>query len=145
MSFDGLSKPSQLHAYSDPLSPYLGATRAASEAAKKPRIDKSKASYRDSAVDEHASDYLQEEREDKDGLLPEEYEQMMMLAKLRGVMNLSFEEGVLYYFHFNETTGLVELINDRDNRVMLTLTPEELLQVSQRMQRYAGRMTDQSA
>lgn len=142
MSFDGVPKPSQLSPSTDPLSPYLGANQAAYEAQNRPKIQKSQASEKSKAVDHQSGDYLNEKEDKDEGLQPEEYEQILILARLRGIMNLSFKEGVLYQFHFNEETGLVELINENENTVMLTLSVEELLQVSQRMSRYAGRMSD---
>lgn len=145
MSFDGIPRPSQLQPYGDPLNPYIGAHEAADEARRKHRIEKNRESYKKDRVHKELEQYHDREEDNDEGLTPEEHEQIMIFAKLRGIMNFSLESGVLYRFHLNEDTGLVDLIDDRDESVVLTLTPEELVQVSERMQRYAGVITDRKA
>ncbi len=146
MSFDGIPKPSQMHAYADPLSPYLGAHQANEAARSRPKIGKNKAAYSTEKINKELEQYQGiDDEEPKEGLNEEEREQILIFAKLRGLMNFSLESGVLYRFQVNEETGLVDLIDSRDEKVLLTLTAEELLKVSEKINRYAGMITDREA
>ncbi len=145
MSFDGIPKPSQLHAYADPLSPYIGANQANEAARHQPRVKKNREAYDAEKVNKELEQYYDPEDEPQEGLNEEEREQILVFAKLRGLMNFSLEQGVLYRFQVNESSELVDLIDSRNGQVMLTLTGDELLQVSEKIQRYAGIITDREA
>ncbi len=145
MSFDGIPRPSQMHAYADPLSPYIGANQASEAARHRPKVGKNKEAYDTEKVNKELEQYHDTDDEPREGLSEEEREQILIFAKLRGLMNFSLENGVLYKFQVNDETGIVNLVDPRDDTVMLTLTGEELLQVSEKINRYAGMIADREA
>lgn len=146
MSFDGVARPSQLNPYADPLSASLGAHEAAREARRKPRVEKKRDAYEAIAAHKDLARYdLDDDEASADTLSDEEREQVLLFAKLRGVMNLSLETGALYRFAYNEQTGQADLLHDRTGQVVLSLSVEELLQLSQRMARYTGMIANRSA
>ena len=142
MSFDGIPRAP----YSDPLGSQLAAYEA-QKLKKKPSISSVKDSDGINAVHkENRQHHDAEDDDDKqEGLTEEEQEQILIFAKLRGLLNFSLKEGVVYRFQLNEDTQLIELVEASTGRVMLTLTPDELTSVFTKIERYAGLMTDHSA
>lgn len=94
---------------------------------------------------ENAQHPPDDEGKHKHRLTQEEQEQILAFAKLRGIVNLSFEEGIVYRFQVNEATGMIELIEDSSKKVMFEFSPEELSDVFSRLARYAGHVADQCA
>ena len=146
MSFDGVPRPTQLNPYADPTNPCVGAHQASHAAAHRPRVSGNKETFGSEGVRKELAQYRDsEDKESKEELTDEEREQLMLFAKLRGIMNFSLDSGVLYRFDFNDETERVELIDDRDGSVVLVLTIDDMLAMSLRMERYAGMITDREA
>ncbi|MBK8189555.1 MAG: hypothetical protein IPK79_03810 [Vampirovibrionales bacterium] len=145
MSFDGVARPSMLNPYADPLSASLGAHEAARETRNKPRVEKKRGAYETIGSHKDLARYSVDEDEQGEGLSEEEREQVLLFARLRGLMNFSLDNSVLYRFVYNPESGRADLVDDRNQRVMLSLTIDELLRLSQRMVRYAGMIADKSA
>ena len=108
MSFDGIPRPSQLQPYGDPLGAHIGANQAADQSRRKPRIGKTRESFSVDPVHKELEQYPREDDEEQEAFSDEEREQLLVFAKLRGIMNFSLENGVLYRFTVNETSGLVD-------------------------------------
>ncbi|MCE3234446.1 MAG: FlaG protein [Vampirovibrio sp.] len=145
MGFEGIPRPAQVNPYTDPLNPYAAANAARSEQAGKPLIksltkeEQVKALQRDNREQPQSDD-----DEEGEAFTEEEAEQIRLFAKMRGLINISLQSGVRYEFHVNPETGLVDLIDMESGQVVLQLQPEELMQLSQKIQRYAGMLTDRS-
>lgn len=145
MGFEGIPRPAQVNPYTDPLNPYAAANAARSEQVGKPLIksltkeEQVKALQRDNREQSQSDD-----DEEGEAFTEEEAEQIRLFAKMRGLINISLQSGVRYEFHVNPETGLVDLIDMESGQVVLQLQPEELMQLSQKIQRYAGMLTDRS-
>ena len=145
MTFDGVPRPSQLNPYTDALGPYSGAY-AARDLAKVPKV---KAVDKKVAIDPLKEKLNQEyDDDDEEGaqefLSDEEKEQIQIFAKLRGLMNFALQEGVQYRFEIENETGCVNLVIVETGQIVLTLTPEELMHVCEKAQRYSGRIMDEA-
>jgi len=146
MSFDGVPRPSQVNPYADPLSPYAAASAAQTDKAGKPLVkgpDKEegvKAAHREEK--QHRDTEDDEER--GEAFSEEEAEQIRLMAKMRGLMNFSLEAGVNYEFQMNPETGLIDLIESESGALVMQLLPDELMQLSQKIQRFAGVLTDRA-
>lgn len=153
MSFDGVPRPTQLNAYSDPLSSYLASNEASEEARRKSQIKdidklaKSNPSRRKDEEDGFDGDDPGSHKRwiDYDLMSEEERELFRKFAQVRGLMNFSLESGARYSLQINTQTGMVDLVEQGTGQIKLSLTPTELHELSQRMERYAGIMTDRSA
>lgn len=148
MSLEGLPRIAPGLPGVDALSPYQAAFTARLEYAGKPLVKdrKDDGSIR-TLGREHRHDPEEDEHPAHDGQEPfseEEAEQIRMFARMRGVMNFSMESGVRYAFRINEASGCVDLVNTQTGEVALQLQPEEMLRLSERIQRYAGFLTDRS-
>jgi uncharacterized FlaG/YvyC family protein len=145
MGFDGIPRPAQVNPYTDPMNPYAAANSAKMERARKPLVkelnkeEQVKALYREQPH-HHDSD----EEQEHEPFSEEEEEQILLFAKMRGIMDFSLKTGVRYEFHINAQSGMVDLIDLESGQVVLQLQPEELLQLSQKIQRYAGMLTDRN-
>lgn len=145
MGFDGIFRPSQVNIQSDSMNPYLAANAAKTERMRKPLI-------KGPDQDEQVKSLQKEEKEsssddecnDQETLTEEEAEQLHILAKMRGLLNFSLQNGVRYEFHINSEDGLIDLIEAESGKVMLRLLPEEMLRLSEKIQRYAGMLIDRS-
>ncbi len=147
MSFDGLPRAAQAMPYSNSLNPYIGANQAQTLRRGKPSVDKNRQAFssddseralpQESGLSEHGGDPLTED----------EREQVLKFARLRGVLNFSLAHDGLYQFTYNEQTQQVELVDmtGGSHQVLLTLTIDELLQMSQRIERFAGLITSRQA
>jgi uncharacterized FlaG/YvyC family protein len=127
------------------MNPYAAANSAKMERARKPLVkelnkeEQVKALYREQPH-HHDSD----EEQEHEPFSEEEEEQILLFAKMRGIMDFSLKTGVRYEFHINAQSGMVDLIDLESGQVVLQLQPEELLQLSQKIQRYAGMLTDRN-
>jgi len=144
MSFDGIPRPSQVNPY-NPLGPYAAANAARTDQAAKPLI---KSPDKDEKVKALQQDHYRQQEQDDDergeSFTEEEIEEFMLLAKVRGVMNFAMDPEVHYEFRMNPHTGLVELWEVASEKLMLKLTPDEMMQLSEKLHRAAGMLTDQS-
>lgn len=145
MAFDGISRPSQLNAYADPLNPYIGANDAAESAKRKPKIKGNRETFEEDETFKKLDQYHGDDNDGSDDLSEEEREEIMKFARIRGIVNFALESGVTYEFTYNEESGLVDLQDTRDGKVMLSLSIDELLGLSDRMARYCGLMTNREA
>jgi len=145
MGFDGVPRPAQVNPYTDPLNPYTAANAARTDQAGKPLIKSLTKEEKIKALEEEKRDYPQQEDEEQgEAFSEEEAEQIRLFAKMRGLMNVSLESGMRYEFHINPQTGLVDMMEAETGKVVLQLQPDELMQLSQQIQRYAGMLTDRS-
>jgi uncharacterized FlaG/YvyC family protein len=144
MSFDGIPRPSSLNPYSDPLGAYAAANAARAEREGKPLVQSLDKEEKIKGLQREQRDQGQADHEDDDGeaFSEEEAEQIRIFAKMRGMMNLALDSAKRYEFRVNELTGLVDLIEMETGRLVLQLTPEELMDLSQKIERYAGVLTD---
>jgi uncharacterized FlaG/YvyC family protein len=145
MGFDGIPRPAQINPYTDAMNPYAAASSARSEQAQRPLV---KALTKEEQIkalqrEQHQQDD-EEDEEDAEPFSEEEEAQIRLFAKMRGLMNFSLEQGVRYEFRINAQTGLVDLVDVGSDTVVLQLHPDELMQLSQKIQRYAGMLTDRS-
>jgi uncharacterized FlaG/YvyC family protein len=144
MGFDGIPKPAQ-YSPTGPLNPYLADHAAKAERAKKPQVRRQENDENVTATHKELPHYGDEqENHARHELTEEEYEQIMTFAKMRGIMNLAFEQGEKYHFNVNPQTGLVDIIAERTGHIVLSITPLELMEMTQRIHRYAGVLTDRS-
>ncbi len=147
MGFDGIPRPSQITPYTDALNPYIAGNAARAEQAGKPLVKGPQREEQIKSVHKEERQYHEadDEEENEEGFTEEEAEQVRLFARMRGLMNFSLESGTRYEFRMNPETGLMDLVEADSGQVVLTLTPEELLQLSRKIQRYAGMLTDRSA
>lgn len=144
MSFDGMIRPSQFTPVSGN-NPYLADHAARSENVRKPRVIEALGDQKATEVHKELPHYNNDdEKKRKKHLTPEEYEEIMLFARMRGVMNLAFEDSELYQFQLNPETGKIDLIAMTTGEVKMSLTPDELSQLSEKIDRYAGVLTDRS-
>lgn len=145
MGFEGIPRPAQVNPYTDPLNAYAAANAARTDNAGKPLIRSlSKEEQVKALQRENKEHHPDDEEEEGEAFTEEEAEQIRLFAKMRGLMNISLQSGVRYEFHVNPETGLVDLIDMESRQVVLQLQPEELMQLSRKIQRYAGMLTDRS-
>jgi uncharacterized FlaG/YvyC family protein len=145
MGFDGVPRPAQVNPYTDPLNPYTAANAARLEQAGKPLIKSPGKDEKVKGLQKEKREYPQSDEEDKgESFSEEEAEQILLFAKMRGLINISLQNDMRYEFHINSETNLVDLIEVASGTVILQLRPEELMQLSQKIQRYAGMLTDRS-
>ncbi|MDX2085542.1 MAG: flagellar protein FlaG [Candidatus Melainabacteria bacterium] len=146
MSMDGLPRSAALGSAFDAHAAAAYQSQAAQAYRRKRPIEKS-ASAIPTHEEENRLGQLSDEDEEnaqQEWLNEEERQQVMLFAKIRGLMNISLEEGVAYRFAVAADTGLIELLREDSQAVVLTLTPEEMVSLYKRMERYAGLLTDQS-
>ena len=145
MGFEGIPRPAQVNPYTDPLNPYAAANAARSDQAGKPLVKSLTKEEQVKALQRESQEHSQTDDEaEGEAFTDEEAEQIRLFAKMRGLMNISLQSGVRYEFHVNSETGLVDLVDVESGQVILQLQPEELMQLSQKIQRYAGMLTDRS-
>ncbi len=146
MGFEGLPRPAQVNPYTDPLNPYTAGNLARAEQAGKPLIQKLSSEEAIKALEEERRREQAEEDEEEQGeaFSEEEAEQIRLFAKMRGLMNVSLETGKRYEFRLNALTGMVELVELPSEDLILQLTPLELARLSDKLERYAGLLTDLS-
>lgn len=146
MSFDGAPRPTQVNPYANPLNPYAAAHQARAEKSAKPLVQGLSKDEKIKALEQETHDAAPDEDDEHPGeaLSDDEAELIRLFAKMRGLMNFSLEQGVRYEFQLNPHTGWVDLIKESTGECVLQLTPEELMQLSEKIQRYAGRLTDQT-
>ena len=145
MSFDGIPRPSQMNMAQDPLNPYLAANAAKTEQAGKPLI---KSPDKDEQVKALQQDHQRYQENDDDERREhfdeEEIEEIMLLAKMRGVMHFAMDPDIDYEFRLNPQSGMVELWEVAAHKLMLKLTPDEMMNLSEKIHRAAGMLTDRS-
>lgn len=145
MSFDGSPRPSQINSCNDPLGPYTAYNAAKSDQLRKPLI---KSPDKDEEVKGVQREQHQAADKDSDNRREtfdeEELEEIMLLAKMRGIMNFALDPNVHYEFHLNPEIGLVELREVNSGKLMLKLTPDEMMSLSEKIHRVAGILADRS-
>lgn len=144
MAFDGIPKPAQ-YSPGGPLNPYAADNAARVQNAKTPKIKKAPSDQGATPTYKELPHYDTDEKEDTQRhLTEEEYEQIMLFARLRGIMNLALDKGEQYQFQVNPETALVDVIAVSTGRVMISMTAVELMEMTQRIHRYAGVLTDRN-
>jgi len=146
MGFEGLSQPGQMNLYTGANNPYLAANAAKLTAAKSPLVKKTEQDEAVTATQRDDRDNAQPDDEDERGerFSEEEAGAIRHMATLRGVLNLALEAGKRYEFQLDAASGLVNLISMETGECILQLYPEELMQLSQKIQRYAGMLTNRA-
>lgn len=146
MAFDGIPRPSQITPYTDVMNPYVAGNAARTEQAGKPLVQGPEKEDKIKSVHKEERQYhdAEDEEEKEESFSEEEAEQLKIFARMRGIMNFSLESGTRYEFKINPENGMVDLVAADTGQVAMTLTPEELIQVSQKIHRYAGILTDRS-
>jgi uncharacterized FlaG/YvyC family protein len=127
------------------MNPYAAANSARSEQTQRPLV---KALSKEEQIKALQREQHQQEDDDEEETAEpfseEEEEQIRLFAKMRGLMNFSLQQGVHYEFHVNAQSGLIDLVESGSGKVVLQLMPAELMQLSRKIQRYAGILTDRS-
>ena len=145
MGFDGIFRPAQVNPYSNPMNPYLADNLARSEAVGKHLVEKTaKEEALEALEEEQRQQQEADDEEQGETFSEEEAEEILLFAKMRGLMNVSMESGKRYEFHINPETGMVEMIALDTGELVLQLTPVELMRLSDKLQRYAGMLADRS-
>jgi hypothetical protein len=143
MGFEGIPRPSQVNPYTDPLNPYTAGNLARTDQAGKPLIQKLSKEEAIKALEEERRRYEQaDDGPPGETFSEEEAEEILLFAKMRGLMNVSLQSGKRYEFRLNPQTGMVELMAMDSGELVLQLTPIELMRLSEKLQRYAGMLTD---
>lgn len=147
MSFDGVHRPSQLTPYATGgMNPYSAENAARLSNTETPLIKKTgqEESVKAAQREERERHEAEDEDERGEAFSEEEAEQIRIMAKMRGIMNLALESGKRYEFQLNVEGGFIDLIEVESGVVILQLLPEELMTLSQKIQRYAGMLTDRA-
>jgi len=147
MSFDGIPKPSQLTPYATgSMNPYTAANAARTNNTGTPLVKKLSQEEKIKAAQREEREYHQADDEEERGeaFSEEEAEQIRIMAKMRGIMNLALESGKRYEFQMNSETGFIDLIEVETGILILQMLPEELMTLSQKIQRYGGMLTDRA-
>lgn len=146
MGFDGAPRPARFILQADGISPYTAANLARQEQSAAPRVkgptpeDQVRSLPRERQDNAHSD----EEEEQGEAFSEEEAEQIRLLAKMRGILNFSLESGVRYEFRLNPKTGFIDLLVAATGEIVLQLTPEELMRLSEKIRRYAGMLADRA-
>ena len=145
MGFDGTFRPAQVNPYSNPMNPYLADNLARVEQAGQPLVKKLTEEEAIKALEEEKKQEQQDE-EDAQGetFTEEEAEEIMLFAKMRGLMDVSLQSGKRYEFQMNPQTGMVEMRELGRGELVIQFTPVELMKLSDKLQRYAGMLLDRS-
>lgn len=145
MTFEGIPRPGQVAPGTDPLSPYLAAHEAKTERKQRPQVKKTERDESSTAVHKELPQYADEEDEqEQQTLSDEEAEEILLFAKMRGIMNVALEKGTKYKFQINPENGMVDLRDANTGKHVLSMTPSELMQISGKIERYAGVLTDRA-
>lgn len=146
MSFEGIPRPAQVNPYTDALNPYAAGNAARSEQAGKPLVKSLNKEERIKGLQRDGRQQGEQDEDEEAGDIfsQEEAEEILLFARMRGVMNLALEQGVRYEFQINPEAGVVDLVRLDTGEVVLQLLPEELMQLTSKIQRYAGVLTDRS-
>lgn len=145
MGFEGIPRPARVNPYTDPMNPYTAGNLARVDEAGKPLIQKLSREEAIKALEEERRQYQEADDEEAgETFSEEEAEEILLFAKMRGLMNVSLESGKRYEFRINPQTGMVELFELESGDLVLQLTPVELTRLSDKLQRYAGMLTDLS-
>ena len=146
MGFDGIIRPAQVNPNTDSLNPNTASNLARADEAGKPLVQKLTRDEQIKALQRENQQYRDAEDEEGQGetFSEEEAEQILLFAKMRGLMNVSLESGRRYGFHVNPLTGMVDMTDLETGELVLQLTPTELMRLSDKIQRYAGMLTDRS-
>ena len=128
------------------MSAHQAANAARTDRAGKPLIQSPAGEEKVKALSREERHYHQPDDDEERGeaFNEEEAEQILLFARMRGILNVSLETGARYEFRVNPDTGLVDLVALETEEVVLQLLPDELMQLSQKIQRYAGMLTDRS-
>ncbi|WP_373532830.1 hypothetical protein [Vampirovibrio sp.] len=127
------------------MNPYTAGNLARTDQAGQPLIQKLSKEEGLQALQEEQRGYPQAD-EDASGetFSEEDAEEILLFAKMRGLMNVSLQSGKRYEFRINPQTGMVELTELDSGALVMQLTPVELMRLSEKLQRYAGMLTDLS-
>lgn len=96
------------------------------------------------AGDKDKKEESTQSQQDK-GLDYEMRQEIIALARLRGLKNLALEDDLTYKLHLNPMTEMVELLEVLDElhkRVMMSLTPDELTHLANKSHRMLGLLED---
>ena len=94
--------------------------------------------------DGNRQDESAQNKNDK-GLDYEIRQEIIALARMRGLKSLSLDDDLIYELHLNPLTEMVELLEVLDElhkRVMLSLTPDELTHLATKSHRMKGLLED---
>lgn len=142
--FEGVPKPAYILPQSDPVGRYNALSRLHGPSVQDvEELSKGKRVRRRDSEDYPEDAAEERKRRRQEAALTESEEALLKkFAQLRGLMNFSLETGTVYTLAVNSETGLVDVVEQASQRVVMSLTPEEVAQLSGRAERYAGRLTD---
>jgi len=138
MGFDGLSRPQQALGFTD----MLGHLHAAEQAKESARNTHEVSQHRQ--VDAIGKDPKQkhdgERKQDppaKDNVFEEE-----LRVLIQKHFKIDFQNGVVYRFVYREEDDRIILRNTSTDEILLTLAPEEFIQLTEQIKQASGVMTD---
>lgn len=142
MGMDGLYRPSQMLGYMDSLGHLDAAERVLDELRQSNSVNQQRqvnAIHKDSDQEkEHRGG--RKRQQNKDDSLAGELKDLFV-----EVFNIEFQPDGLYRFWYNEAADKFELLDETSQTVLLALSPEEFLKVTQNIRRQSGIITDQTA
>lgn len=142
MGLDGLSKPGSFNIGLDPINPYLAANQVKVEGQKAHQVKKSRKKSLVKNFVEEERESFQSDNTTEHFFSEADQEEIILFAKLKGLLNVSLTKGTAYLFRWNNETNLIELVSKSDEQVLLTLKQEEMLRLSDRIERYQGMLSD---
>jgi hypothetical protein len=147
MGLDGIPRPARITPYTDAMNPYVAEHLARQENADAPLVKSLNREERIRALQKEQHEQGAPDEDDgqeRETFSEEEAEQIRIFAKMRGLMNFALDSGKQYSFQISPDTGLIDLVELESGQVVLQLLPDELMSLSQKIQRYAGFLTDRS-
>lgn len=141
MGFDGVYRPNSTP---DALNPYLADRAARSANAKKPQVKQSSKKEEVVSVYKELPQYGDDEEKEGQEFSEEEIEKILQFATMRGIMHSVMNENATYEFKLNEETGLIDLIDQDNDKTVMHLTPDEMAELMQKILRYTSVLTDRA-
>ncbi|MGE0200303.1 MAG: hypothetical protein AB7P76_04970 [Candidatus Melainabacteria bacterium] len=140
MGFDGIPSFRRV----DHLNPYAAEQAAKSDNIHRPKIGKPESDEGVHEAPKHLAGDPDDDENKHAPLTDQELEEVLRFARLRGILSLSFETGALYEFQLNPERGTVDLVKQDSGQVVLSFAPSELHELMQKLDRYAGFLSDRA-
>ncbi len=142
MSMDGIYRPSQYLGYTDTLGNLDAAERAALSAKNSGEVHQNQAlaSVNKDPQEQKDGQNQQESQERHEGNLEKDLQDIISKK-----FSITFRSDVEYRFIYNDAENQIELLDASTNEVILTLSPEEFIKITEHLRLNAGIMTDYTA
>lgn len=141
MGFDGVYRPNSVP---DALNPYLADRAAKAANAKKPQVKQAQKEESVVSVYKELPQYGDDEEQEGQEFSEDEIAKILQFAKMRGIMHSVLHEDAYYEFKLNEETGLIDLIDLDNDKTVMHLSPDEMVELTQKILRYTSVLTDRA-